>query len=298
MDLPSNDDCQGMNWPNFVAVGPPRSGTTSLYAQLKKHPQVFLPELKEVNYFSTRTHMTFDHCRRLYRNARGFPAIGDITPVYLWDENTSRNIHSVSPGAKIIVTLRDPVARAFSHYLQFQRTGIEPEPSFEKAIRRYDNKEDKLWEHSHEYVEMGMYCDQVRRYLDVFGTNQVLILLTEDLSRNPRELFLRVATHLGIDPEPLMNENLGTAYNAFRVPKFKRIFQMIQATRAKRVVMEYLPDSIKHWLKESPVLYGAPKKPQMENGARNLLREIYDPEITRLEQLLQRKLPELRQSWA
>lgn len=268
-----------------------------MYEQLKRHPQVFLPELKEVNYFSTRSSMTFKHYRRLYRNAKDFPAIGDITPVYLWDENTARNIHEFSPDAKIIVTLRDPIARAFSHFLQLQRAGIETEPSFEKAIRRHDNKQAPLWVYSHEYIEMGMYCEQVRRYLEVFGAGQVLILLTEGLSRNPQEFFLRIATHLGIDPEPLMQENLGEAYNAFRIPRLRKLYHIVGGSRTKDFLMEYLPGRVKHWLKESPVLYAAAKKPRLDDGARKLLQEMYEPNISCLEKLLQRELPELRQSW-
>lgn len=241
--------------------------------------------------------MTFQHYRRLYRNAAGFPAIGDITPLYLWDQNTARNIHEFSPNAKIIVTLRDPIARAFSQFLQYQREGTEPERSFEKAIRRYDNKQDRLWEHSHEYIEMGMYCEQVQRYLEVFGAGQVLILLTEDLSRNPKEFFLSIANHLGIDPEPLMQENLGEAHNAFRIPRFGKLYHVIGGSRTKDFVMEYLPDRLKHWLKESPALYAAAKKPRLEEGARKLLQERYEPDISCLEKLLQRELPELRMSW-
>jgi Sulfotransferase domain len=298
MDEPLNLDSRKMNWPNFFAVGPPRSGTTSLYVQLKRHPQVFLPEVKEVNYFSTRTDITFSHYRRLYQNAHGFPAIGDISPYYLWDKNAPRKIHAVSPAAKIIFTLRDPIERAFSQYLQYRRAGSEPQPSFESALRRLDNKGDKLREYSCEYVELGMYSEHVQRYLDVFGPSKVLILLTEDLSRDPRELFLRIATHLGIDPDPFTGDSLGEAYNAFRLPRFRRLYHIIGTSRTKQIVMEFLPGRLKHWLKESPLLYARAQKPRLDDGARKLLQEIYDPDIIRLENLVGRKFPELRQSWA
>jgi Sulfotransferase domain len=285
-------------WPNFFAVGPPKAGTTSLYAHLKNHPQVFLPDVKEPNYFSTRPGISLEDYRRLYRDSEGFAAIGDMTPYYLWDENTPRNIHAVSPGAKIIIVLRDPVARAYSHFLMYRRTGVDPEPSFEKALRRRDNKADKLWEFSHEYVELGMYYGQVQRYLDVFGPGHVLSVLFDDLAKNPRELFAQIACHLGIDPEPLERENVGEARNTFRTPRFQNLYRMVRDSPAKKVVMQYLPERAQHWLRESPLLYGAGNRPALDNVSRKLLQEIYDPDISRLEKLLGRNFPELRKSWA
>jgi hypothetical protein len=285
-------------WPNFFAVGPPKAGTTSLYAHLKKHPQVFLPDVKEPNYFSTRSGISLENYRRLYRDARKYPAIGDMTPYYLWDENTPRNIHAVSPDAKIIIMLRDPIARAYSHFLMYQRTGVDTEPSFEKALRRHDDKSDKLWEFSHEYIELGMYCGQVERYLKVFGESQVLAVLFDDLTKDPQDLFARIAGHLGIDPEPLTRENLSEARNAFRTPRFQNLYRMVRDSQAKKVLMQYLPEPAQEWLRESPVLYGAGKRPMLDDASRRLLQEIYEPDICRLEKLLGRDLPELRKSWA
>jgi hypothetical protein len=285
-------------WPNFFAVGPPKAGTTSLYAHLRRHPQVFLPDVKEPNYFSTHPSIAFEDYRRLYRNAAGFHAIGDMSPFYLWDENAPRNIHAVSPGARIIIVLRDPVARAYSHYLMYQRTGVDPEPSFERALRRRDDKCDRLWEYSHEYVELGMYCGQVQRYLDVFGEAQVLTVLFDDLARNPQDLFIQIAGHIGIDPALLALDNVGEAYNKFRTPRFRSLYGAIRDSRAKKLVMQYLPEEMQNWLRQSPLLYGTGNRPALDDASRKLLREIYDPEISRLEKLLGRNFPELRKSWA
>ncbi|MGC2617862.1 MAG: sulfotransferase [Acidobacteriaceae bacterium] len=284
-------------WPNFFAVGPPKAGTTSLYAHLKVHPQIFLPEVKEPNYFSTRPDISFEDYARLYRGAQGFPAVGDMTPFYLWDENTPHNIQAVAPAAKIIIMLRDPIARAYSHFLMYRRTGVDPEPSFESALRRRDNKADKLWEFSHEYIELGMYCGQVQRYQDVFGSGHVLTLLFDDLAKNPRELFARIACHIGVDPEPLEKQDVGEARNSFRMARFHRLYGIVRGSRLKKTLMPHLPERAQNWLRESPVLYGAGNKPQIDNRSRRLLQDIYDPDISRLEKLLGQNLPELRNSW-
>lgn len=289
---------QDTNWPNFFAVGPPKAGTTSLYAHLKSHPQVFLPEVKEPNYFSTRPSISLEEYRRLYLKAASFRAIGDMSPFYLWDENAPRNIHAVSPDAKIIIVLRDPVARAYSHFLMYQRTGVDPETSFERALRRHDNHDDRLREATREYVELGMYCSQVQRYFDVFGPDRVLILLFDDLSRNPRELFAKVAVHIGIDPQPLEKANVEEVRNSFRTPRFGPLYRRLQASRARKALMRSLPERAQTWLRESSVLYAPGKRPALDDGSRRMLQEIYDPEICRLEKLLGREIPELRKSWA
>jgi hypothetical protein len=285
-------------WPSFFVVGPPKAGTTSLYTHLKKHPQVFLPEVKEPNFFATGHTMTQEEYRRLYRKAAGYTAVGDMSPYYLWDENSPRYIHEAVPGARIIAILRDPVARAFSHYLMYVRKGADPEPSFEKALRRLDNQADKLWDYSNEYVGLGMYCGQVQRYLDVFGANQVLVMLFEDLIHNPQEFSARIAKHIGVDPGPLAQEDLGEARTAFRTPRFGNLYSMVRDSRAKQVLMRYLPERVQNWLRESPVLYGQGNRPVLDDASRKLLQGIYDPDIGRLEKLLGRNLPELRKSWA
>jgi hypothetical protein len=299
--IDSGVTAEEMNWPNFYAVGPPRSGTTSLYAYLRNHPEVFLPKVKEVNYFSTRTDMSFEHYQHLYRKAKGYRAIGDISPHYLWDENAPRRIRAASPEAKIIFTLRDPVARAHSHFLLLRRTGLDSEPSFERALRRLDKTNDTLREFSREYVELGLYCGHVKRYLDVFGPDQVLVLLLDDLTRDPQSFFAGLANYLGIDPAPLEKETLAEPRNAFRTPRFSKLYQTARKdTAMKRLVMQTLPRRVQHWLRESPMLYAydAERRPQLDDVSRRLLQDIYDPEIRSLEQLLGRNLPELRRSWA
>jgi hypothetical protein len=121
-------DAQNAIWPNFYIVGAPKCGTTSLYEYLKPHPQVFFPNIKEQNFFSTPpppNAQLFDlrYCgsseeyQLLYQGAEKFDAIGDASPSYLWDENACRRIHAACPKAKIIIILRDPAARAYSHFL-------------------------------------------------------------------------------------------------------------------------------------------------------------------------------------
>ena len=120
-------------WPNFFIVGAPRSGTTSLYEYLKEVPEVFMSPVKEPNFFnlSVENDLFLSKPIRekkkyldLFKNVKDEKAIGEASPTYLWDPKTPKLIHEIIPDAKIIISLRDPVERTFSHYLMYFRNGI------------------------------------------------------------------------------------------------------------------------------------------------------------------------------
>lgn len=295
--------CQKINWPNFFVVGAPKAGTTFLFELLKGHPDVFVPRVKEPHFFSTYPAITFDEYRGLYARAQGFPIIADFSPFYLSDPSAHQRIREVSPDARIIILLRDPVARAHSHYLMYRRTGTEPEASFLKALQRYfespgrGDESCRDWKSSREYVEAGMYCDQLSRYLEAFGQRQVQVLLLDDLTSRPRETILQVAQHLGIASDPLLAKDFSGGRNSFRTPRFYGLYRLLKESRLKMKVMDYLPGGLQRWLRESPVLYGG-SKPSLDPEARRYLQEIYDPNIRQLEQILGRSIPELRKSWS
>ncbi len=294
---------QNIHWPNFYCVGAPKAGTTFVFEHLRGHPQVFLPRSKEPEFFSTYPATSAEEYRRLYAGAGGFAAIADFSPFYLSDPGAHQRIHEASPSAKILILLRDPVARAHSHFLMYRRTGVEPEESFLKALRRYFESEGRGdeycrdWKSSREYVESGMYYGQVRRYVETFGARQVKVLLLDDLTREPRETMLQVAQFLGIDPAPFEKTELSGGEGSFRAPRYQGLYRMVRDSEMKKRIMLYLPARLQLWLRESPLLYGH-AKPSIDPEARRYLQEIYGPDVDQLEEFLGRKFPELRKSWA
>jgi hypothetical protein len=293
-------------WPSFFIVGGVKCGTTTLYSLLKKHPQVFLPELKEPHFFADITPppeardilCSGDPVKyqRLYRGAGSFPAIGDASPSYLWDESSPGRIYEVSPKAKIIVMLRDPIARAHSHYLMNVLHGHEKLP-FIQALRLDHAQPNKKFWRDRLLVDLGLYYKQVRRYFDTFGRDQVLVLLFDDLQRNPRELLSAVTQHIGVDPARLDESETSRSRNSYKAPKFQAAYRLATGPVAKKMWRTILPESVREWLKSTPLLYGG-EKPALDEEARRFLQDIYDPDVTLLEELLDRKLPELRKSWA
>lgn len=290
------DSLPQMNWPNFVVPGPHKTGSTSLYMHLKRHPQIFLPNAKHANCFWPE-HMRSggpERCRGRYTGATSFKAIGEVNPDYFPNLTIPGRIHEISPDARIIIVLRDPVERAYSHYLTGRYTNVggtagEPARSFREALIRYENRSAEKWHLSRNYVEHSFYYEPISRYLELFGSDQILLLLFTDLIRNPSEILIRIAQHIGVDPGFYSSLDVSEDGNPFRAPKFSAVVW------GQRVGLSgLLPHSLKVALR--PFFFDL-KKPPLDDHSRRQLQRMYDPDITRLEELLGRKLPELRKSW-
>lgn len=193
-------------FPNFLVIGASKCGTSSLYAYLRQHPEIFLSHVKETHFF------TYDEVYSLgpvgfvneyYRGADGHRAIGDITPTYFVQPDIVIPRIKAVYGArlpKLVLILRNPVDRAWSHYLHKVRSGEESE-SFESALMLEKERltSDPLgwWG----YQTESLYATFLAKWLEVFPREQFLFLLTEDLSDDPESVLRRVFTFLGVDAE-------------------------------------------------------------------------------------------------
>jgi hypothetical protein len=208
--------------PNFFVVGAARAGTTSLWAYMRQHPDVFLPEselAKEPSYFCNVTppwapeFATLDGYRAVFAPAKQQRAVGEASTAYLSSPESPGRIHESYPRAKIIVVLRNPAERAYSHYRLLCELGFEASPTFERALaledERYERWEqglppppriDPFWYGAYFYRRMGRYAEQLERYLKLFGRDQMHVLLFEDLHKRPIETTQAVFAFLGVDP--------------------------------------------------------------------------------------------------
>lgn len=199
--------------PDFVIVGTQRGGTTSLHAYLRAHRNIVTPEKKEIHFLTDR----FERGAAWYIGQ--FPAavqpgtlVGEATPYALFHPLAPQRLFEVSPEARIIVLLRNPVDRAYSHYLHERARGHET-LTFEDAIaaepQRLMGLEDRLATgelivsdvHKRaSYLDRGRYARQLERWLSVFPPDQLLILRSEDLYADPVVATQRVTDFLGLAP--------------------------------------------------------------------------------------------------
>jgi hypothetical protein len=199
--------------PGVVIVGAQKAGTTQLYAHLVKHPRLFGAWKKEVDYFSKhsgrsiRWYRSHFPLRRSVAAARGLSL--DASPSYLPTPAALVKMQEVLPEARIIVILRDPVARAFSHYQHFKTRGLES-CSFERAVAE-DIEQNGLRAQFGQalragspamlgYVGRGYYALQLELLFWLYGRDRVLILDSAELFGDTNLVCQRVFEYLGLEP--------------------------------------------------------------------------------------------------
>ena len=188
----------------FIVAGVQKAGTTALFDYLGEEPGVAMATTKEVHFFDDEARDWAEPDYGAYHAdfppADGRPR-GEATPIYLYWPNSLERIAAYNPGIRLIVLLRDPVARAWSHWRMETARGAETQP-FAWCIRdgRQRLFDAEPWGHHREYsyVERGFYGEQVERLLGLFPREQLLILRAEDLRADPGAALGAVRGFLGL----------------------------------------------------------------------------------------------------
>jgi hypothetical protein len=273
-----------------------------------------MPALKEPHYFSQlgpirqmrypTTHVG-DPAAYLKLFAKAAPGTlkGEASSSYLWDAATPSRIQAVNPSAKILIVLRDPIARAYSQYLKDCREGWQELPFYEALHRDY-SLEPKGYGITRLYVELGLYSKQVRRYLEIFGADQVKIIpfksLTSSLAMG-QGLLEEILAFLDLDGQQLRTDTLGIE-NQNGVPRWDWARRAAGSRVVRCIGRALVPASlgstytIKRLLFDT-LLTKRASSPPIDPKAKQWLISIYDPDVTALERLLQRTVGELRASW-
>jgi len=207
--------------PDFIVAGAQKSGTTSLWAYLCEHPDARPPITKEMSFFDVNFHRGMDWYRMHFpfksteksQNGSGARTFsGESSAYYMFHPLSPKRIAAVMPGVKIILLLRHPVNRAFSHY-QLKLRRRQETLSFEEAIEaepeRLAGEQEKIvnepqyYSLAHDrfsYLTRGIYLDQIIRWQALFPHEQLLILESGEFFKNTARVFERVVDFLGIRP--------------------------------------------------------------------------------------------------
>jgi hypothetical protein len=183
--------------PNFLVVGAMKSGTDSLWQYLRRHPQVFMSDLKEPEFFVTE--LNWSRGVRWYEQqfvgADGAVAVGEASTSYskypLYRDVPSR-IADTIPDVRLIYLIRQPIERIRSQYLH-QRLLREERRPIERAVL-----EDSS------YVDFSRYAMQIDRYLECFDRSHLLVVRSEDLRSDRDRTLRRIVAFLGLDGVPSM----------------------------------------------------------------------------------------------
>lgn len=193
---------------DFIVIGVQKAGTTALFEHLSDDPQIALSRVKEVHFFDDEAR---DWARPDYGDYHAqFPpddgrVRGEATPIYAYWPNSLERIAAYNPAARLILMLRDPVQRAWSHWRMEYARGVETQP-FAWCIRGGRRRlfDAEPWGHHREfsYVERGFYGEQVERLFSLFPREQVLILQADDLRSDPGPVLEATNRFLGLAPPP------------------------------------------------------------------------------------------------
>ncbi len=200
--------------PDFLIIGTQKGGTTSLYNYLIQHPQVLPAAQKEVHFFDFNFHQSIDWYREQFppQSPEKPMLTGEASPYYLFHPLVPQRVKDLVPTVKLIVLLRNPVDRAWSHYNHEVRWGFEA-LSFAEAIaqepERLAGEVEKMfadqnhysYNHQHyTYLSRGIYISQLKKWLKLFPREQFLILKSEEFYANPADILAKTLAFLGLSP--------------------------------------------------------------------------------------------------
>lgn len=281
-------------WPNFFIVGVGKAGTTSLYEYLSKVPEVYMSPIKEPRFFSVSIEDPSDitvsekqEYLDLFRKVVEEKIIGEASPTYIYDPEAPKLIHKVSPKARILITLRDPVERANSAYLELKRNGIITSESFQQVLEKEMNNKKVSGKINRIFSE-GLYYENIKRYLDIFGTDQVKIIFFEDLVKNTLKTMNEIVKYLGIN---YVFENPDfEIFNPYGRSRNKLITKTLTDHQGfRKILRKIIPSSTREKINKAMLVHD--EKPKMDENDRKILIKFYTEDVLKVKKLLGKDLP-------
>jgi|GEM_PF-267760 len=307
-----------LRFPDFCIVGAAKSATTSLYTCLKKHPGIFLPDRKELYYFAfngetpkyrladgtprEKVGCTGDEYIKMYESSPEGSILGDTSSWYLYyHHDVIRNIQELygsdARKVKIIMVLRNPVERAWSHYCMHHGQGLI-DLSFREAInsapgsfrsRIFEEIDGNRLYPGYDYIGFGMYSAQVESYLEAF--DHVKVYLYEDYCKNPDGLIDDLLGFLGLESVGKLSDDQRS--NISGAPKSKAaafLSRLIyRPYLIKKVFRRLLPEELRYKIKTDVSRYLF-RREELQQEDRRLLIDIFSQDIGKLQESIKRDL--------
>lgn len=238
----------GLVKPNFLGIGVIKSGTTWVAEILASHPQVFIAHGKELHYFSNYHSRGVEWYLEHFAHAKDELAVGEYSVSYMDNsEKNARRIHDFDPRMKLVVTLRHPVERAFSHYRWMRQFGYGFD-SFESALKS-----------TPAIIAVSKYFESMQPYWERFSDQQIHFVLHDDIKASPEMVQQQLFNFLEVDPE-------------FRSTRSEKVIGKTIVPRSTR--LELMRQRVHGFLKNKRMAFlitGAKKA-----GLSNLYRKIND----------------------
>ena len=276
---------------DFFIVGAPKAGTTSLYHYLSEHPETDMSILKEPNYFSEKSIKDNDLYYKSYpiKKLSRYHSLfknnnlikGEASVSYLYYKDVAKSIKAYNSSARIIIMLRDPIERAFSHYLMDFRLGLIND-TFENIIFQKSNLSNSKT-YFQQYVKLGEYTNQIKRYFNEFPSEQILVVDYDDFKNKTSDIVKKVYKFLKIDIN--FSPELNNKHNARFIVNnrlLKFLFSKIIIRKAMNLIF---PKFIKSFIKNQ---FFNNKPPILLSSSRLYLRQYFKKDVENLSNFLQK----------
>lgn len=288
--------------PDFLVLGFPKTGTTSLDDTFRKHPEICLPLQKETRFFDENFGEGISWYKDKFWHCSQESVVGEVTTATMLEKDFAAKLKQVLPGGKFIVLLRDPIERSISHYYHNVRIGVETEP-IDVAIELEQERisSDKYIFGTFAYTGIGMrYSSCIRELFSLFSKDQIKIIFFEELIKNQEIVVKDLYRFIGVTE---LEQKLSRK-NVARMPKLKGINQLIEYPNSlltglySSVIMQrIIPQSLKRNTRRlrvqisnaisstSNVFSKEFKKPDIPPYLRTQLVEKYNSSLSDLQEL-------------
>jgi len=273
---------------NTFIVGAPKTGTTSLYYYLNQHTNVCMSSIKEPNFFSAKEVNSLFYKSQIIDDINEYhklfsqnkkQIIGEASVSYLFFNEVPNRIYKYNPKAKIIILLRNPIERALSHYLMDFRLGFCSE-NFEDIIAQ----PEIFPQYYQQYLELGNYFLQLKRYINVFNENQLSIVFYDDLKSNSQKVMKHIFSFLEIEFQHLDY----SIQNSFLSPSNKFVSELYKFNSLRKIVKSLFPEPFLSLVKS--IFFSNNSKPTFSDSIIKQLNAYYKSDIVELEKLLNKDL--------
>ncbi len=242
-----------MSTVDFIIIGAQKAGTTSLFRYLSAHPNICMPVKKEIEFFSREEYYSkgLTWYGQWFLNCNRNNLVGEASPQYMFYDYVPERIFNVFPDVKLIVILRNPIDRAYSHYRMLKRRELENK-NFSTLVLDLINRQKSLNgdEHfeNHEYFAFGEYGRILSNYLQFFDKKNIHISFSENLNINPVATVNEICDFLNIEYFS-DNKHIKKKYHKSgdkRFPAFERWIK--NASWIKRLIKFFIPKQTLHGL--------------------------------------------------
>lgn len=276
--------------PDFLIIGAGKSGTTSLDQYLKQHPQIFIPNVKEPNFYGYElvnvesfgdNEQEIKHFKgsvtnlekylQLFDSAKPGQVKGETSNTYLYHDTAPERIKHYNPAMKLIAVLRQPAERLHSRYLHLARDNRLPTENFNHCL-----DQTSIWWKRNDLIKEGFYYKNLSKFYTHFSPSQIRVYLYEDLNKQPEKMLTDIFEFLGVDT--VFRPDLSVKFNKSGLIKNKLANKVYGNNGLlQQTIKSILPDRIIRALKSSTRVQQVSTKIKESN----LIRPSFDPEIKR-----------------